>query len=276
MRLTVTIAAMAGAIALAGAAGAAGDGDAVKLKVNEHPKVGRYLTDSEGRSLYMFTIDSQGSSSCYGDCARVWPPLLSAQSPEAAGDAARKELIGTMERVDGKQQVVYGGHPLYRYGKDIQPGDVYGQDVDGFGGEWYLVAPDGSVIRKQVDGETGKAPGGSERRRASADSAQTRPGPKIQGLPVVTADGARVGTVERTLSHGNTPHDVIVKLEAENHQMGVAADDPRRLPDKATDEPVVAGGDTVALARSDLRRSDDGDALVVSEDSLPTIEDLPG
>jgi hypothetical protein len=38
------------------------------------------------------------------------------------------------------------GHPLYTYAGDQKPGDVKGQDVDQFGGEWYAPSPSGEKV----------------------------------------------------------------------------------------------------------------------------------
>ena len=38
-------------------------------------------------------------------------------------------------------QVTYNGHPLYYYAADQKPGDTSGQNVDGFGAEWYVLSP---------------------------------------------------------------------------------------------------------------------------------------
>jgi predicted lipoprotein with Yx(FWY)xxD motif len=54
--------------------------------------------------------------------------------------------IGTTRRKDGKLQVTYGGHPLYRYDDDHKPGQTEGQGSKAFGAEWYVVAPSGKKI----------------------------------------------------------------------------------------------------------------------------------
>ncbi len=59
---------------------------------------------------------------------------------------AQADLIGTFERDDGKMQVTYGGWPLYHFVRDKAPGDTNGQDVEGFGAEWYLVSPSGEEV----------------------------------------------------------------------------------------------------------------------------------
>src|ERR1700693_4666922 len=37
--------------------------------------LGQILVDSNGRTLYLFAADKGTTSSCYGSCASVWPPL---------------------------------------------------------------------------------------------------------------------------------------------------------------------------------------------------------
>ena len=47
---------------------------------------------------------------------------------------------------DGQLQVTYGGHPLYRYAGDAQPGQTNGQGLNEFGAEWYAVSASGDVV----------------------------------------------------------------------------------------------------------------------------------
>ena len=46
-------------------------------------------------------------------------------------------------------QVTYNGWPLYYFIKDKAPGDTMGQDVKGFGAEWYLVMPSGKEVHSK-------------------------------------------------------------------------------------------------------------------------------
>ncbi|HET7369745.1 MAG TPA: hypothetical protein VFK45_02780 [Gammaproteobacteria bacterium] len=46
-------------------------------------------------------------------------------------------------------QVTYNGWPLYYYAGDKKPGDTRGQDKKGFGAEWYLISPEGHIIRAE-------------------------------------------------------------------------------------------------------------------------------
>lgn len=119
---------------------------AAQLTIETHDEYGAFLTDAEGRALYMFKADSQGETTCYDACAEAWPPLTTRGEPVAADPNVQEDLIGTIERTDGTTQVTYDGWPLYYYVRDTGPGDVEGQDVMGFGAEWYLVSPQGKVI----------------------------------------------------------------------------------------------------------------------------------
>jgi predicted lipoprotein with Yx(FWY)xxD motif len=42
--------------------------------------------------------------------------------------------------------VTYDGHPLYRYVKDGDAGDAYGEGIKSFGAEWYALAPSGKKV----------------------------------------------------------------------------------------------------------------------------------
>lgn len=120
----------------------------VKLKTESTDQLGQYLVDSEGRSLYMFLADSSEVSRCYDACAEAWPPLITEGQPEA-GEGVKSSLMSTFERKDGQLQVAYNGWPLYYYKEDAGAGERTGQDVKGFGAEWYLITPEG----KEAHGE---------------------------------------------------------------------------------------------------------------------------
>jgi predicted lipoprotein with Yx(FWY)xxD motif len=104
--------------------------------------LGQTLVDAEGRTLYAFTKDKSGKSTCYGDCEATWPALTVQGSPEA-GDGVRSSLLDTTNRDDGSAQVTYKGMPLYLFSGDQQPGDTNGQGV---GGVWFAVTPDGGLV----------------------------------------------------------------------------------------------------------------------------------
>lgn len=111
------------------------------------PQFGDYLIDASGNSLYLFTNDVRGSNAsvCNGACATTWPPLTFNPDQETlsvpAGSSLNAALLGSFKREDGSTQATYNGWPLYRFSKDLKPGDTNGQGV---GGIWFLLKPDGT------------------------------------------------------------------------------------------------------------------------------------
>ncbi len=108
------------------------------LAVAQTP-IGNVVT-SDGLTLYRFEKDvaKPSQSTCTGDCASKWPPVLGDGVPAVQG--IRQDLVGTVGRPDGTQQLTLNGWPLYRFAKDAKPGDVNGEGV---GGTWRAIGADG-------------------------------------------------------------------------------------------------------------------------------------
>src|SRR5437764_13545296 len=116
-RLTVFVALTAAGV-LAAAAFAATSTSTISLRTTA---VGKVLVAANGRTLYLFTADKRKKSTCYGQCARYWPPLIGARPTAGAGLTA--SLLGTTKRRGGELQVTYGGHPLYFFAQHSRAGD---------------------------------------------------------------------------------------------------------------------------------------------------------
>jgi predicted lipoprotein with Yx(FWY)xxD motif len=114
-----------------------GGGSGSELVVGDS-EYGDVLTDTEGRTLYLFDRETTDRSECFGACAEAWPPFYTNGEPQA-GKGVKQGLLGTTEH-DGKQLVTYNGHPLYYY-VDEGPNEVLCQGVDEFGGVWLVVDP---------------------------------------------------------------------------------------------------------------------------------------
>ncbi|MEU9605268.1 hypothetical protein [Streptomyces sp. NPDC048057] len=106
--------------------------------------LGRILVDDRGRTLYGFTKDKPGASSCDADCIAVWPALTTARDV-AAGPGIQPSLLKETKLEEGAEQAVYGDWPLYYYVGDTAAGDVNGQGLDG---EWFAIAADGKLVKK--------------------------------------------------------------------------------------------------------------------------------
>ena len=110
----------------------------VTLTVKTDAKLGQFLADDKGMTLYMYTKDTAGKSTCEGTCAQIWPPLLVAQGGKVTITGGDQTLVGTLTRSDGSTQVTYRNLPLYYFSKDKAPGDTNGQGV---GTVWFVVKP---------------------------------------------------------------------------------------------------------------------------------------
>ena len=109
---------------------------------------GTSLVGPEGMTLYIFTQDTDGTSTCYEDCAAAWPPFeVDAATSLEAGQGVTGELA-TTERDDGTIQVTYEGMPLYYYASDTQAGDATGEGV---GDVWFIASPDGQTDAEPSD-----------------------------------------------------------------------------------------------------------------------------
>jgi predicted lipoprotein with Yx(FWY)xxD motif len=122
--------------------GSTASGSTLMLKTDKG-SAGIWLTDSAGRTLYLYTSDKATTSECYGACAKAWPPLLTTGPVTISGQYTVQGDLGTTTRTDGTKQVTYGGHPLYYFEGDTAPGQTKGQGV---GGVWFLIGPVANVM----------------------------------------------------------------------------------------------------------------------------------
>lgn len=155
MRLASVIAASAlllAACALQTGAGSTGPSSSGGIEITvSHTSAGDALAGAGGMTLYTLAADTGGTSTCTGDCATTWPPLLGDGSEVTAGEGVTGEF-GTTTRDDGGKQVTHNGQPLYYYADDQAAGDAEGQGV---GGVWFIAqvgeasaSQDGSAAEK--------------------------------------------------------------------------------------------------------------------------------
>jgi predicted lipoprotein with Yx(FWY)xxD motif len=113
------------------ACGSSSGGDAQPVIASaKKAKVGTVIVDAQGRTLYRFTAEGQGLPVCTGACLSTWPPAI------APGTSGLPAHVATVRRGDGKLQLTYDGHPLYRYSGDTSKADAKGEGV---GGQWFAV-----------------------------------------------------------------------------------------------------------------------------------------
>ncbi|WP_318036018.1 COG4315 family predicted lipoprotein [Halobacillus shinanisalinarum] len=118
---------------------------ATGLKVMESENVGKYLADTEGKTLYIFTEDKKGVSNCTGKCLSNWPAFHTKDFKVPEG--YNKSDFGTITRKDtDEKQTTYKGYPLYYFVKDKEKGDVKGQGVKDV---WYVA--NNQTFKKHID-----------------------------------------------------------------------------------------------------------------------------
>ena len=110
-------------------------------------KLGEVLVNSKGHTLYMFSKDKNGKSSCSGSCAKFWPPYLK-HGKVTAGSGVKASLLGTTRRSNGSMQITYKKHPLYGFALDKKAGQTNGEGNVAFGGKWYAVSAKGAAVVK--------------------------------------------------------------------------------------------------------------------------------
>ncbi len=105
----------------------------------------KIVVDGAGRTLYRFTVEQGKTVRCTGGCATAWPPVIVPRGTKpVAGKGIVAARLGTVSRADGRLQLTYYGHPLYRYAQDKRAGTVAGQ---GAGGNWFAVRPSGALVK---------------------------------------------------------------------------------------------------------------------------------
>jgi predicted lipoprotein with Yx(FWY)xxD motif len=126
-----------------GPGSSSGDGSTVSqnlaLGTDSNAAVGgKYLIGYTGMTVYTYSKDSAGTTTCYSTCAQNWPPYTVPAGSVLNLQAGVTGAIGTIARTDGTIQVTYKGMPLYFYVGDQTGSDVNG---NGIGGVWYVAKP---------------------------------------------------------------------------------------------------------------------------------------
>src|SRR5262249_13793170 len=99
----------------------------VAVKTRKLKGFGTVLTNTQGRTLYVFMKDQQRHVTCTGSCAGFWPPLKWKHSGKPkAGGTAKSKLLGWDKNPSGGKVVTYSHWPLYTYSGDSGAGQSHG------------------------------------------------------------------------------------------------------------------------------------------------------
>jgi predicted lipoprotein with Yx(FWY)xxD motif len=111
----------------------------IRVSTAKVPGIGTVLTTASGLTLYRFTEDMPGTSTCTGACAKIWPPLLASKGAHVSGPHGLKGL-SLMNVGNGHWQVAFHKVALYRFEGDKKKGQAHGQNV---GHVWFAVLKSG-------------------------------------------------------------------------------------------------------------------------------------
>ncbi|WP_329376815.1 SCO0930 family lipoprotein [Streptomyces sp. NBC_01351] len=131
----------------AGAPPAEAEKPGAELSVVQNPTLGGILADAEGRTLYRFDKDSAWPMKigCLDSCLDTWKPAEPVDKASISGIAA--ELVGSVKRPDGTEQLTIDCWPVYTFTGDKQPGDISGQGKQGL---WFAVTDKGKKAKSSV------------------------------------------------------------------------------------------------------------------------------
>ncbi len=101
-----------------------------KLVQKAESLAGTVFANSDGLTLYTFSKDDVGASSCYDSCAVNWPPFAAKKHAKEWGK------FTVIERKDGTYQWAYDNQPLYTWVGDQKLGDTTGEGV---GNVWFAL-----------------------------------------------------------------------------------------------------------------------------------------
>jgi predicted lipoprotein with Yx(FWY)xxD motif len=123
----VAAALLAGLIAAFFATRSNGAADSARLQVVKTAKNATLnasiIVNRRGLTLYTLSVERKGHFICTTHaCLALWKPLVVPKGRVPSGAAH----LATVRRPDGRTQVAYRGHPLYRFALDAKPGDVKG------------------------------------------------------------------------------------------------------------------------------------------------------
>ncbi|MFW5892386.1 MAG: fasciclin domain-containing protein, partial [Bacteroidota bacterium] len=111
------------------------------VQIMDDDTFGQIITDADGNTLYFFTPDADGSSTCTGDCLNNWPVFYAEDI--IIGDGLDEDDFSSIDRGDGVMQTTYKGWPLYYFANDTQAGEING---DGVIEKWFVAKPDYTIM----------------------------------------------------------------------------------------------------------------------------------
>jgi predicted lipoprotein with Yx(FWY)xxD motif len=115
------------------------------IHLDSNATTGSHIVDKDGKSLYYFSNDVNGTSNCTGGCLTAWPIFYADSATTTFTSGLKASDFKTIVTGTGAKQTTYKGWPLYHYapgGTQELAGETNGEGV---GNVWF-VAKDYAVM----------------------------------------------------------------------------------------------------------------------------------
>lgn len=115
------------------------------IHLDSNATVGSHIVDKDGRSLYYFSNDVNGTSNCTGGCLTAWPVFYADSASTTFSDGLSAADFKTIVTTTGAKQTTYKGWPLYYYapgGTVEAAGEVKGEGVNNI---WFVAKSNYSI-----------------------------------------------------------------------------------------------------------------------------------
>jgi hypothetical protein len=126
------------------------------LSIAETEEHGRYLVGPDGRPVYAFvTEDVRGGSeitpivACVEGCLEDWP-LVTLDAPDFLVAEGVDPVLAEPLQWEGDLVLVYDSRAMFHFHRDEPGAPAQGQSIHAWGGWWYLVRPDGSLVQSGI------------------------------------------------------------------------------------------------------------------------------
>ena len=108
--------------------------------------LGKYIVDKDGKTLYFFSNDVAGVSTCTGGCLAAWPIFYVDNSAATYSNGLVEDDFKTITTTAGTKQTTYKGWPLYYFapgGVQEAAGKTTGEGV---GNVWFVAKTNYSIM----------------------------------------------------------------------------------------------------------------------------------
>ena len=115
------------------------------IHLDSNATVGMHIVDKDGKSLYYFSNDVNGSSNCTGGCLTAWPIFYADSTVTTFSTDLQAADFKTILTSTGAKQTTYKGWPLYYYAPNGTPelaGEIKGEGV---GNIWFVAKNNYSI-----------------------------------------------------------------------------------------------------------------------------------